>query len=73
MLMNSNKSRNSIVMICFPFYLIFTFFDLAVEVYRVHRGSDDVGVAVPGCHDACNLIHQLHGHTCVVTHTHTQS
>lgn len=41
-----------------------TFFDLAMEVDGIHRGSDDVGVAVPSCHDASDFIHQLHGHTC---------
>lgn len=41
-----------------------TFFDLLMEVDGIHRGSDDVGLAVAGSHDPSNLIHELHGDTC---------
>lgn len=71
-LINGITSRNNIVMIFSPLYLIFTFFYLAVEVNWVHGGGDDVGVAVSSSHNACNLIHQLHGHTCVDTHTQSE-
>lgn len=46
-----------------------TFPDLAMEVDGIHRGSDNVGVAVPSCHNASDLIHELHGDTCS-KHTH---
>lgn len=51
-------------------YIILTFLDLAMEVDGIHRGSDNVGSAVPSCHNAGDLIHQLHGHTCS-RHTHS--
>lgn len=42
-----------------------TFFDLLVEVDGVHRGGDDVGLAVAGSHNPGNLVHELHGDTWV--------
>ena len=40
-----------------------TFFDLLVEVDGVHRGGDNVGLAVAGSHDPGNFVHELHGDT----------